>query len=189
MASETPTPDAISTARRRSGARVASASAKRASDDQPRAAGGHPTEQVLAGLPGTDEHDEQLLLVADRVAGERRELQGRPAVGTGGLLVRDRELAVGHGRRVDEFPVDRAAAGGDMEASRQRAGAVGDRAQSHLRLVDRSDGHAERCGRWGSCDPRPSSNDHTEEFPAFLERTRHVSSLRSSWLWSSPPEG
>ena len=54
--------------------------------DEP--AGGDAAEEVLAGLAGADEHHEQLLLVADRVAGERGELQGRPAVGAGGLLVR-----------------------------------------------------------------------------------------------------
>src|SRR5579862_9834413 len=78
--------------------------------DEP--AGGDAAEQVFSGFAGADEHHQQLLLVAGRVAGERRELDGRPAVRAGCLLVRDRELAERDGGDVDEGSLDRAFAGG-----------------------------------------------------------------------------
>ncbi len=110
-----------------------SSSARNAERDEP--AGGDAAEQVLAVLAGADEHDEQLLLAADRVAGERRELQSRPAVRASRLLVRDRELAVRHRGHVDERALDRAAARRHVEASADRAGAEGERARAGLGLA------------------------------------------------------
>ena len=67
-------------------------------------------EEILAGLAGSHEDREQALVGAGRESGLRGEGEFRPAIRPGRLLGRDSELAEGHGSRVDQSALDRAAA-------------------------------------------------------------------------------
>src|SRR3954469_1304796 len=67
---------------------------------------GDAAEEILAGLPGAPEDDEQTLLLGGREALELRHCQVCRPVGAGGHFLWRRVLVERHGRGVDERALD-----------------------------------------------------------------------------------